>query len=101
MYLIYNFEGFLNWQYLRSPWYIDECLAVITYESLKNLLYFLTFDDQLFRIFLRSVPTLEEIYVLETEWLKTEIKSRRTLAILRNEKKIENKNRRILRKVSL
>jgi hypothetical protein len=47
------------------------------------------------------VPTLEEIYVLETEWLKTEIKSRRTLAILRNEKKIENKNRRILRKVSL
>jgi hypothetical protein len=58
----------------------------MTDESLKNLLYFVTFDDQLFRIFLRSVPTLEEIYVLETEWLKTEIKSRRTLAILKGPK---------------
>ncbi len=51
-------------------------------KSCYILYYLLVISSEFFKEF-------DEIYILEIEWLKTEIKSRRMAVILSTEKKIE------------
>jgi len=97
VFFLIQFWRFLNLQYLKTRRYSDECLTVMTYESLKKpilFLYLMTSSSEFFTGVCR--PPLMKYTYLETEWLKPEIKSRRTVVISflyffspKNEKKIE------------